>query len=576
MINNNTQKKNNVSVGVKTESEIYLKKSELPKNVSSFKNDAGYISQSSLETWLNNNNYISESEIRTIISDAYSVVVRQSDDGVISGINGEIVAIKDRLGNIESGITEIKDEYAKSDDIPVLTGYATEEWVESQGYLTEHQSLDGYATEQWVEGKGYLTEHQSLSAYAKKSEIPSVEGLASESWVESQGYLTEHQDISGKADKTELQNYVKTTVLRNYLKKSDMPDRNDIALVSELPTLLDDYTTKEWVEDKHYLTEHQSLSAYASKNWVINQHYLTDHQDLSEYAKLIDIPDTSNFATKSEIPQMSKYVTKGWITNQGFITADDIPEVTGYVTEEWVNNQGFLKEHQSLTGYVKKSELNGYVKESNLPNFNDFATQQWVEDKGYLTSHQSLDDYVKKSSLNSYARKTDLNEYLKESDVNTIIEGYDFLTSSDLDSTYAKKTDLPDMSKYAKSSTLSNYARIENVYSKEQTDSIFLSKESAADIYTSKSDADSKYLSKSDARKNYLQIEDYIGMKDAAVISNEFKQNTRDEFINDILPQTSVRDGLYIVDTNDLIIVKKNDPVPLIIDNYPALMWKEI
>lgn len=38
---------------------------------------------------------------------------------------------------------------------PDLTGYATETWVKSQGYLTQHQSLAGYATQDWVEGKGY-------------------------------------------------------------------------------------------------------------------------------------------------------------------------------------------------------------------------------------------------------------------------------------------------------------------------------------------------------------------------------------------------------------------------------------
>lgn len=42
-----------------------------------------------------------------------------------------------------------------SDIKPDLTGYATEAWVKSQGYLTQHQSLAGYATQTWVEGKGY-------------------------------------------------------------------------------------------------------------------------------------------------------------------------------------------------------------------------------------------------------------------------------------------------------------------------------------------------------------------------------------------------------------------------------------
>lgn len=35
-------------------------------------------------------------------------------------------------------------------------------------------SLDGFATEAWVNNQGYLTQHQSLTNYALKSEIPTV------------------------------------------------------------------------------------------------------------------------------------------------------------------------------------------------------------------------------------------------------------------------------------------------------------------------------------------------------------------------------------------------------------------
>ena len=57
-----------------------------------------------------------------------------------------------------------------SDDIPSLTGYATQSWVQSQNYLTSHQDL---------------------SSYALKSEIPSLTGYATQSWVSSQGYTTQ-------------------------------------------------------------------------------------------------------------------------------------------------------------------------------------------------------------------------------------------------------------------------------------------------------------------------------------------------------------------------------------------------
>lgn len=43
-------------------------------------------------------------------------------------------------------------------NIPSLDGYATESWVNGQGFLKVHQSLDGYATEEWVENKGYITD----------------------------------------------------------------------------------------------------------------------------------------------------------------------------------------------------------------------------------------------------------------------------------------------------------------------------------------------------------------------------------------------------------------------------------
>ena len=74
-----------------------------------------------------------------------------------------------------------------------MTGYATQEWVRDQGYLTEHQSLAGYATQEWVRDQGYLTEHQSLTRYATQQ------------WVQQQGYLTQHQNISHLEGKIQLE-----------------------------------------------------------------------------------------------------------------------------------------------------------------------------------------------------------------------------------------------------------------------------------------------------------------------------------------------------------------------------------
>ena len=101
-------------------------------------------------------------------------------------------------------LTEVPSDYAKKTDIPSLSGYATQQWVNSQGYLKEDVVLTDYAKKSWVEEKGYVTNTEISGEYAKKTDIPSLSGYATEQWVENKNYLTEHQDISGKLDKTSI------------------------------------------------------------------------------------------------------------------------------------------------------------------------------------------------------------------------------------------------------------------------------------------------------------------------------------------------------------------------------------
>ena len=99
--------------------------------------------------------------------------------------------------------------------------------------MSEFENDANYTTEQWVNEQGFLTEHQDISSLATKSEvesgiqdtmdainevaatIPTVPtnvsafendaNYATEQWVGEQGYLTEHQDISNLATKDEVE-----------------------------------------------------------------------------------------------------------------------------------------------------------------------------------------------------------------------------------------------------------------------------------------------------------------------------------------------------------------------------------
>ena len=114
---------------------------------------------------------------------------------------------------------EIKGDISKQTDLVELTtdlDTSIKGWVTEQGFLTEHQdlsdyalkteipSLEGYATENWVNSQGYVTAET----------LP--EGIATESWVQSQGYLTEHQSLDGYATEEWVNNQ-----LSNYTTNSD-------------------------------------------------------------------------------------------------------------------------------------------------------------------------------------------------------------------------------------------------------------------------------------------------------------------------------------------------------------------
>ena len=68
--------------------------------------------------------------------------VQNMIDASVSPIEGSVEALSGSVGQLS---TDMENKADRS-EIPSLSGYATQQWVESQGYLTEHQSLSGYAT----------------------------------------------------------------------------------------------------------------------------------------------------------------------------------------------------------------------------------------------------------------------------------------------------------------------------------------------------------------------------------------------------------------------------------------------
>ena len=237
----------------------------------------------------------------------------------------------------------------------------------------------------------------------------------------------------------ELRNYVQSTndtpitedIINNFqfgIEINDIDDMTAQELLGQIETLrneltslksmlssyvsnttIDLYASKNWVEDKNYLTS-ENLQGLASESYVIN--------------KINDI-DLNTYATKSYVINkindidLSTYATESYVMNK--INNLDINGVSleGYATESYVmdkiNNLDISD--ISLDGYATESYVLDKISNIDVSSINidlsDYATISYVNDKV-----SDLDELVSKYTSGPFAYFTNAeisyNEYLIE------------------------------------------------------------------------------------------------------------------------------------------------------------------
>jgi hypothetical protein len=152
-------------------------------------------------------------------------------------ISGGCCITEDEVdAKIESAKTEIEAE------IPSLSGYATEQWVEDKHYISG-VDLSDYALKSeiptvptsntaFTNDAGYLTEHQSLTAYSTTNEVntlinQSVSGKADTTTVNNiNSALTAHTADStvhvSQTEKNTWNGKVDSSTLNNYMLKTQI------------------------------------------------------------------------------------------------------------------------------------------------------------------------------------------------------------------------------------------------------------------------------------------------------------------------------------------------------------------
>ena len=271
-----------------------------------------------------------------------------------------------------------------------LAGYVTESQLEGKNYLTQHQSLNGYVTETQLTEKGYLTKHQDISGLATKKAVEAVENKVTQlenrpvtssyddseikrklkeledrpvtanidtsnfvttTQLEDKHYLTQHQDISGLATKEQLDE------LRN---NQPTVDTSNLATKEELNQLrgsqpnVDNLVTKDELNSKGYLTQHQSLDEYAKKTELPQPYNDTDIK--SRLTVLENRPtgsgnvDTNEFATKQELRVESLKIASLEFNEKSNITKFETPfKSTGLKrVEDYLNE---TREHGQTASY---------------------------------------------------------------------------------------------------------------------------------------------------------------------------------------------------------------------------------
>jgi hypothetical protein len=112
-----------------------------------------------------------------------------------SGGNTGAISLNGQRYESVDGVITLPNLATPGDITTALNGYATQSWVNSQGFITS-TVLDGkgYATQSWVNGKGYVT----VTALASM-------GFATQTWVNNQGFLSS----------AALDNYVTLNTVQN-------------------------------------------------------------------------------------------------------------------------------------------------------------------------------------------------------------------------------------------------------------------------------------------------------------------------------------------------------------------------
>ena len=357
--------------------------------------------------------------------------------------------------------TDIETAYAKKTELPSIEGLAKTTEVDTKlaDYAKTADIANTYATKEAVNAVAGLDVEtvNSLKALAQNSDLATVADKVKNVYTkaETDTKLATKADVTAIPDVSGLA--VKTEVETTYAKKTELPDVSGLATKAEVTAAVAAVTVPS-IEGLAKTTEVEAkLADYAKKTELPSIEGLAKTTEvdtkLAAKADVSAIPDVSSLATKAEVAAVdAKFATKA--------DASAIPSI-----------EGLAKTTDIEAAYAKKTELpdvstlatkaevealkTDFVTEETLTeNINQFSTNvdgKINEAKGELEAKVTAVD----TKLADYAKKTelpDVSTLATKAEVTAAIAGVQvpsiegLAKTTDVEATYAKKTELPDVS----------------------------------------------------------------------------------------------------------------------------------
>jgi hypothetical protein len=468
-------------------------KSSVPTKLSQLNNDTGFITNAvdNLTNYYLKSETYTKTEVNDLIGQIKTISIQVVDTLPTTGESNVIYLVpkegsKDDIYNEYIWVNNAW-ELIGSTQID-LTGYATEDWVNTQiaNFLTESQitqlinnSLANYYTQEQVNNlldnkadkssiptktsdltndSGYITKSvDNLDNYYTETEINSLLGnKANTSDIPTK--TSQLTNDSGYIDNTvnDLENYYKknetynqtqvNNLLNNKADKTEIPTKvseleNDKGYISEIPVASATQLGGIKVGDNLVITEDGVLSSIGGSTGTSDYNALSNKPALNtDNSVALEVNAQEEISGTVSLHKVSKTGNYNDLLNKPNIPSktSDLTNDSGYITNT-VDN---------LTNYYKKAETYNQTEIDNLlgnkANTSDIPTKtsQLTNDSGYITNEvDNLTNYYTETEVNNL-----LNSKADTSQIPTKVSELDndtgFITNSTNELTnYYKKTE---------------------------------------------------------------------------------------------------------------------------------------